>query len=74
MSWVSIVLFITEHLPDLITIINDIIAFFHGQGVSALKEAGAKIEAAIKSGDKENVRQVVTALHAQCPAAQPVGA
>lgn len=66
MSWLAIVLFIIEHIPDLIKIIQEIIALLHGIPHTERVAARVVISDAIKSGDHQSVREVVAQVHAYC--------
>lgn len=59
MTWIQIILYIISEIPELIGIVQKIIAFI--QSLSSAQNAAAKaqFEAAIQSGDKNQVRQVV---------------
>lgn len=60
MSWLAIVLFIIQHLPDFITIIVDIINALGGKGHQALHDARVNLSSAIQTGDLSNAKQAIT--------------
>ena len=59
MSWLAIVLFIIQHLPDFITIIVDIINALGGQGHQALHDARVNLSQAIQSGNLDNAKTAI---------------
>lgn len=66
MSWLAIVLFIIEHIPDLIKIIQEIIALLHGLPHTERVAARLSISDAIKTGNNDIVRAVVGAVRSNC--------
>lgn len=66
MSWVSIVLFVMQHIPDLIGIIQSIIKLIHGLPLSERVAAREKIAQAIQTGTHNDVRRVTAEVHGRC--------
>jgi len=66
MEWIAIVLFIVEHIPDLIKIIEIIIDIINNwpkaQRAKVRKQVRMALSNAIKTKDKEHVRVVVRSI------------
>lgn len=60
MSWIAIVFWVITHIPDFISVIQAIISLIHTLPAAQSNSIRASISDAIKSGDKEAVKAVLT--------------
>jgi hypothetical protein len=79
MSLVSIILFIVNNLgtlttivPNIVTLVNEILSVFHKLPVPAQLQAKASLTQAIQSGDHAQVGAVIQGLHTQLTSPAPV--
>lgn len=66
MSWLAIILFVMQHLPDLISIVEKIIELIHGLPHADRVQARQEMTAAIKANDLGKFREVATSWHRKC--------
>lgn len=66
MSWLAIVLFIIEHIPDIIEVIKKIIDLLRGMPRPDRVEARHDLASAIRSGDHDKVREVAKQWEKRC--------
>lgn len=66
MSWISIVLWVLTHAPDIINIVKEILSLIHPSQLSGLKSA---VEAGIQNNDVGAVRKAFQDLRGSIGAA-----
>lgn len=64
--WLSVILFVIQHIPDLIDIIQKIVDLIRGLPKAEREQARAEISTAIKSKDVGRVRDILNHWHKRC--------
>ncbi len=66
MSWVAILFFVLQHIPDMISIIREVLALIHKLPKEQREQAKVEIGSAIQSGDDAAVREALSHWHHRC--------